>query len=111
MGQHDFAKFHEVAFTGCKGALIVADISREETIENLNYWQKSLYESEEEEIPVVLIGNKNDLAPDFKSGVNMFKKTSEKFKFPSYLTSAKTGENVEEAFFIMGKSMLKADLK
>ena len=23
MGQHDYAKFHEVVFTGCKGALIV----------------------------------------------------------------------------------------
>ena len=108
MGQHDFAKFHQVAFTGCKGAIIVCDIARFETIKNWEYWQKSVYESEGR-IPIILIGNKIDLAENHKPGVEMFENIVKQFNIPSYFTSARTGENIEKAFYLLGGTMLKND--
>jgi small GTP-binding protein len=110
MGQRDFARFHQVAFTGCKGALVVSDITRYETIENLSYWQKSLYKSAGE-IPIVFIGNKNDLSRFHKSGIDKFYELTHQLDFPSFLTSAKTGENVGEAFYLLGENMLKFDFE
>lgn len=108
MGQHDFSQFHEVAFTGCTGGIIVCDISRNDTIENWKYWKNSLFKSVGE-VPLVIIGNKVDLALQFKSGIEMFEFQAAEFTLPSYFTSAKTGENIEEAFHLLGKTMLKKD--
>ena len=61
----------------------------------------------EGKIPIVLIGNKYDLAKKYKLGVENFKTASNIAKYPSFFTSAKNGENVEEAFFILGKKILE----
>ena len=108
MGQHDFSKFHEVAFTGCMGGIIVSDITRKETIENIYYWQKNLHKSAGQ-IPIVIIGNKFDLAENHKSGVDSFLSIASQFNVPSFLTSAKSGENIEAAFYILGENILKCD--
>ena len=106
MGQHDFVDYHKVAFTGCKGALIVCDITRTETIENWYYWQKSIYRSEGE-VPFIIIGNKFDLAKKHQAGVELFNDIVKGIKVPSFLTSAKTGENIEKAFSILGANILE----
>ena len=106
MGQRDFYKFHDVAFTGCKGGLIISDVTRKETIENCQYWQKSLFKSVGE-IPIIILGNKIDLAEKFETEVEFFKNFTTEQKIPNFLTSAKTGENVETAFQLLGKEMIK----
>jgi len=108
MGQHDFEKFHEVAFTGCKGGIIVCDITRNETIENWQFWQKSLYKTEGE-MPIIIIANKNDLANEHQLGVDLFKNIASEFNVPSFFTSAKSGENIESAFYILGEKLLEID--
>lgn len=106
MGQKDFARFHQVAYTGCQGAFIVCDISRIETINNWVVWKDSLFKSEGE-LPIILLGNKIDLAAENTKGVELFKSITAQAKVRSFLTSALTGENVEKAFQIMGEDLLK----
>jgi small GTP-binding protein len=108
MGQHDFSKYHQVAYTGCMGGIIVCDISRKETIKNWEYWRKSLFDSEGQ-IPLILIGNKYDLANNHKPEIELFQTLTKESNYPTFFTSAKTGENIETAFYLMGKSLLKKD--
>ena len=110
MGQHDFAQFREVAYTGCMGGIIVCDITRKETIENWLYWKDSLFKSVGE-VPIVVLGNKIDLADDHEPEVEIVKKITTENNLTLFLTSAKTGENVDKAFHLLGQNILKLDYK
>jgi small GTP-binding protein len=108
MGQRDYSQFHQVAFTGCTGGLLVSDITRHYPIANWSYWQNSLFESVGE-VPIILLGNKFDLAFQYQSGVEIFENAVNDAKIHSFFTSAKTGENVEKAFYLLGEQILKKD--
>ena len=110
MGQHDFAQFREVAYTGCMGGIVVCDITRKETIENWLYWRDSLFKSVGE-VPIVVLGNKIDLAENHEPEVVMVKKITTENNLISFFTSAKTGENVDNAFYLLGQNILKKDYK
>jgi small GTP-binding protein len=48
-------------YRGAMGALLVYDITRRNTFENLDKWLKELKNFAEEGIVTILIGNKSDL--------------------------------------------------
>jgi Fe2+ transport system protein B len=104
MGQSGFAEIQRSAFKGASGAFIVLDLSRRETYESFHKWMFSLYKVTGE-IPVVVMANKKDLKHTF--GKEDLEKLVKEYGFPFYFTSAKTGENVNEAFHTLGKMMLK----
>lgn len=106
MGQ-DTDNFNPIsAFHGTKGALLVCDLTREETIDNLTMLSKGLLKITPN-IPLIFLGNKNDLKNQIvvkESDLDEISKSS----FSSYFTtSAKSGENVELVFKELGKLMLK----
>jgi len=57
------------------------------------------------EIPVVRLANKKDLEANF--GKTEIEQMVKEHGFPFLLTSAKTGENVNEAFLALGKMMIR----
>ncbi|UCG69928.1 MAG: GTP-binding protein [Thermoplasmata archaeon] len=104
LGQRSFPKLKESAFKGSNGAFIVLDLSRRETLYAFEGWLSSLYKVVGE-IPVIVLANKNDLKGEFgKEEIDMLVKD---YGFPYYLTSAKTGKNVNDAFYTLGRMMLK----
>jgi small GTP-binding protein len=104
LGQKNFEKLHKSAYKGASGAFIVMDISRKETLETFNTWIASLYKVTSE-IPVVVLANKNDLKPAF--GRAEIEKVIGDYELPYFLASAKTGENVNEAFRKLGAIMIE----
>lgn len=104
MGQSGFAEIQRAAFRGASGAFIVLDLSRRETYDSFHKWMFSLYKVTGD-IPVVVMANKKDLKHTF--GKEDLEKLVKEYGFPFYFTSAKTGENVNEAFHTLGKMMLK----
>jgi small GTP-binding protein len=103
LGQKFFDSLQKVAYQGANGAFIVLDLTRKETLESFEQWLMSLYKVAGV-VPVVVLGNKNDLSSEF--GEDEIKKLVEDYGFPFYLTSAKTGNNVSDAFVTLGKSMV-----
>jgi Ras-related protein Rab-2A len=98
-------------FRGSSGALLVFDITRRNTFNSATSWLNDLRQIAEEDIVVVLVGNKADLAPSStvaadKSKPNQRQVTREEAeawckenKVMTYVeTSAKSGEGVERAF-------------
>lgn len=104
LGQRSFARLQKVAYNGAKGAFIVLDLTRKDTLDSFDNWLFSLYKVTGE-IPVVVLVNKNDLEPEF--GESEIQELLKDYGFPYYYTSAKTGEKVNEAFFYLGETMVK----
>ncbi|UCE36683.1 MAG: GTP-binding protein [Thermoplasmata archaeon] len=104
LGQSHFEKLKQSAFKGSNGAFIVLDLTRKETLESFEKWLSSLY-NVVPGIPVIILANKNDLKMEF--GAQEIEDLVKDYGFPYYLTSAKTGENVNDAFYTIGKMMIE----
>jgi small GTP-binding protein len=104
LGQKNFEKLHKSAYKGASGAFVVMDLTRKETLTTFSAWVKSLYKITGE-IPIVVLANKHDLEPAF--GRKEIEAVIEEYEFPYILTSAKTGENVNDAFYSLGRMMIE----
>jgi len=97
-------------FRDAKGAIIVADISRYETFENIEFWYTNLMREAKEEIPIVFFANKVDLLDESQWTRDQIISEFAQYNSPVYITSAKTGEGVDDGFFELGKAIIERDL-
>ena len=99
-GQQRFEFIRSTFYKGAAGALLVFDLTREQTYTETRKWLTEIRQFAGENIPFVLIGNKADLVEDV--GVVIDRDEARKFaenEGSEYIeTSAKTGEHVDEAF-------------
>ena len=84
-------------FIGSKGGLAICDITRKDTLDNLHMWVKALHD-EAGDVPVVFLANKSDQTAQHQFTIQDLQALSKKYNAPTYLSSAKTGDNVELAF-------------
>ena len=106
MGEKEYQMFQQSAYMGAQGALIVCDVTRRETLNELPNWIRNLFDVTGE-IPIILVGNKNDLSTQKQIEHDDLKEIAGTFEVPAFLSSAKTGENVENAFKILGENIVK----
>ncbi len=105
LGQKNYETLHKAYYKGAAGALAVCDYTRPETMSSLTGWLES-FNSVAEEAPVLILANKSDLEKQMKPGeVKAFGRS---LGCETLDTSAKTGQNVEEAFEALGKRLLEA---
>jgi small GTP-binding protein len=104
MGQKDFSKIQKMSFKNANGALIVCDVTRNETLESIYTWRSDLFEVTGE-IPLVILANKSDLIDEAKFSDKELSEVTSKLNVPHFFTSAKTGENVNNAFITIGKKL------
>lgn len=106
MGHKHFRIIESTAFEHVKGALIVCDLTRKFTLDNLSYWVKAL-ERITGKIPIIVLVNKNDLADQAEFDTSAVEEVTSEYCSHHILTSAKTGENVEDAFTRLAKLCLE----
>jgi small GTP-binding protein len=107
MGSKGFRELlREAYFHGAQGILAVADITRYDTLEDLDSWVESVFRTVGE-IPVVFTVNKMDLKDQAAFGEEQVKQATEAFDAPYFYASAKTGENVENVFRSLGETISK----
>jgi Ras-related protein Rab-2A len=97
-GQEKFRSITRSYYRGAAGCLLVYDITRRETFEHLPSWLEDCRKYSNQNITIMLIGNKCDM--DSKRQVS--RQEGEDFAKKNNLifleTSAKTAENVEQSF-------------
>jgi small GTP-binding protein len=106
MGQHITPVLLQNYLRGAQGAIMVGDLTRPETFDKWSdYWGPEVRKVAAG-IPIVTCGNKADLTDKFVP-LNEYANKLEEQGYTvmgMYLTSAKTGKNVENAFQTLGKA-------
>jgi Ras-related protein Rab-21 len=92
------------------GAILVYDISSEDSFEKIKMWIKELKKVVGTEIVCVIVGNKKDLIKDQKIEFDLQSHIdyANKEGCMHFLTSAKLNENIDELFLDISKKMIKA---
>ncbi len=106
-GQERWIRMRNRYYNGTQGAVIVGDLSRKRTFENIEkFWYPDL-KVHNLLIPIILIGNKHDLEAEISN--QEVEDLKRRIKAELFITtSAKTGENVNEIFQKLSKKILDA---
>lgn len=111
MGQRGFKELvKESFFDGCQGLIAVFDITQKESLEALNDWIATAL-GVAGDVPVYLAGNKADLIDHRTISDADIERLSNIFGAPHVLTSAKSGENVQEVFSLLAIDIVEAALR
>ena len=116
LGQKGYKYTQALSFGGIEAALLVADVTRIDTLYSLKeYWIPSLM-AITGPVPLIFLGNKADLKDDMAFGIEDLEELASEIepingKYECRLTSAKTGENVEDSFISMANYLKNFTMK
>ena len=105
-GQNKWKDVRHLYYQGASSAILVFDVTRIETFNNIPHWFDDLLKYSGE-IPRVLIANKIDLTDIRKINTKDLKEMAEKANAKCFETSAADGTNVLEAFTYLARLMTK----
>jgi small GTP-binding protein len=105
-GQERWINMRHVYYSGTQGALVVGDLTRLRTFDQIEkFWYPDLIKYCGN-IPFLLIANKSDLSKgNVKERIEPLKETLNAFSI--LYTSAKTGTNVKEAFNLISDHIVQ----
>ena len=110
-GQPVFKDVVRAYYTKIFGGVLVYDVTRRQTFENVEKWLNDMrgHSGREEKVPVVLLANKIDLREEGAETVTTDegKKLADSLGVPFIETSAKSGDGVDEAFEKLGNLILQ----
>ena len=106
-GQEKFRSITHSYYRGAVGALLVYDITRRETFEHVTTWLDDCKKYSNQDITIMLIGNKADL----ENSRDVSREEGESFAAKNGIffleTSSKTSKNVDDAFINVAKDVLE----
>ncbi|MHA1264364.1 MAG: Rab family GTPase [Candidatus Helarchaeota archaeon] len=106
-GQSKHATYRHLYYKAANGIILVYDITRSQTFENLPRWLQDARVSIGSDLKIAVLGNKMDLeeirAVDWEAG-KLFTEQNNAEIFSE--TSAKSGQNVEAAFLALAKALV-----
>ncbi len=107
LGQSEFKGVIGASFFGASGAFLVADMTRRPTLENLKRVWLPRIEEVAKELPIVFLGNKADLTDNYAFREKDLAELADTYDAPHFLTSARTGLNVNMAFYRIAYDVAK----
>lgn len=110
-GQPTFNEVRTSYYQGAKGAILVYDIARPPTFQNLSNWINNFWNYASEKYPLVLVANKVDLRGTDQENIstNQGKQYANRlsevltYNVPYLETSAKENRNIAQAFNLLAK--------
>ncbi len=105
-GQTSFQSLRREYYKGSDGFLLVFNLANRISLRNLEYWAAEIKEGCPN-VPLIILGNKSDLH-DKKVTVAEMQQIAKKLgAIDSKMTSAKTGQGVQESFVLLGNAILE----
>jgi small GTP-binding protein len=97
-GQERFRSVAKSYFRNALGAVLVYDIANVDSFDQLGDWLSELRTHASPNAYVLLVGNKADLEESRQVGSDLVRSFAEKHRLETVETSARSGQNVKEAF-------------
>ena len=97
-GQEKFRSISRNYYKSSVCALLVYDITKRESFNNINTWIEECKNQTAKTILLVLVGNKLDLSDQRQVSVEEGQELADKLGIPFFESSAKTGKNVNQIF-------------
>ncbi|MHA2281861.1 MAG: ADP-ribosylation factor-like protein [Promethearchaeota archaeon] len=94
-------------YEGANAAFIVIDRTRHESLNSIQKWHNELTKYVSRDLNIILVGNKSDLEEKIVISEDEIKNMANLNDFHYILTSAKTGENVNDIFLYIGYRFLE----
>ena len=108
-GQEHFQFLSKDYIKGAEGALIMIDLTRLNTLNNISKWVEIL-RSNDPNLPILLVGTKIDLSPQFQDDlINIIIDSHNLFDYIKL--SSKTGENVDKCFNMLTEKIINSQNK
>ncbi len=106
-GQDHFRPLLKNYSLGARGALLLFDLTRPSSLERIDQWV-DICRGGNPDIPIIFLGTKLDLTDSITVDDDFALKFPKKYDFFKYMRiSSKTGENVNLAFELLTKEILK----
>ena len=109
-GQERYRSVTKAYYKGGKGALLVYDITRKSTFENIDGWIVDLKNNGDKDMMIVLIGNKSDLEEKREVSKEQAQEKAEQYNIAFLETSAKSGDNINKAFTELVEQVYNANI-
>ena len=106
-GQQHFNVNRARFYDGANAALIVIDRTRSDHLTSIEKWYKDIQKSVKRNIPIIIVGNKSDLSDKILISEEKIKEIAKQYDFHYILTSALTGENVNDAFLYIAYRVIE----
>lgn len=108
-GSDKWANLRTMFYRGSSGVILVYDVTRPATFLNITHYLEDMEHTINKKLPFILLGNKVDLEHLKKIEPEIAEKLMEESNGVAlFETSAKTGENVENAFKLIAQACLKS---
>ena len=105
-GQSQFKRVRQTYVENAEAGIVVFDVTRKETFDNLENWHNEIKEASPS-ISLVLVGNKIDLTDDRQVTTEDGQALAQKLGLTYIETSAKNGTNIQDAFKMLALQMIK----
>ncbi len=97
-GQEKYRSITSSYYKGAQGCLLVYDITKKNSFDNIDKWYSELKSNSDEKIYTMLLGNKSDLEENREVSIEEAEKKAKNFNIAFMETSAYNGNNINKAF-------------
>eukprot|EP00049_Salpingoeca_infusionum_P001145 m.45570 g.45570 ORF g.45570 m.45570 type:complete len:197 (+) comp10888_c0_seq1:43-633(+) len=107
-GQEDYAAIRDNYFRTGEGFLCVFSITSHESFDHVDDFREQIlrvHDSEGDNIPIVLVGNKSDLTAERQVQTDEAMAKAQQWGIPYIETSAKLNTNVDQAFESLARAI------
>ena len=105
-GQSQFKRVRSSYVANAEAGILVFDVTRRDTFDSLKTWYSETLEASPN-IALIIVGNKIDLTDSIEVTTTEGLDTANKLGLSYIETSAKTGENIEDAFKMLALQIIK----
>jgi small GTP-binding protein len=105
-GQAQFKRVRQTYLGNAEAGILVFDVTRKDTFDKLENWFKEIKEVSTT-ISLILVGNKIDLVEVREVSTEQGEILAQKLNLSYIETTAKTGENINDAFKMLALQMIK----
>ncbi|MFX0079116.1 MAG: Rab family GTPase [Candidatus Hermodarchaeota archaeon] len=109
-GQERYSGVRPIYYRGAKGALLVFDITVRQSFVNVEKWFNQIRKYSGSEVPIVIVGNKLDLADSRTVSTDEVRVYSADRNALYFETSAKTDYAVSDVFKKLAELILSSEL-